>query len=116
MLNFRTAIGGSAADTLVGNAAGNILVGGAGKDTLVAGSAEIRAPLTSPLGIAKAGISVFLDIATIYDKGQRLADQHFSRGFGGGVWFVATVIRLNLVVAHGVGGGTRVHFGTSVTF
>lgn len=85
-------------------------------DTLVAGSAEIRAPLTSPLGIAKAGVSAFVDIGTIYTKGQRLADQHFSRGFGGGVWFTAAFFRLNLVVAHGVGAGTRVHFGTSVTF
>jgi hypothetical protein len=57
-----------------------------------------------------------LDIATIYDQGERLSGQHFSRGFGGGVWFVATVVRLSLVVAHGVGGDTRVHFGTSVSF
>jgi hypothetical protein len=55
----------------------------------------------------------------VYTKGQRLGDQHFSRGFGGGVWFAATVIRLNLVVAHGdngIGAGTRVHFGTTLTF
>jgi outer membrane protein assembly factor BamA len=85
-------------------------------DTLVAGTAEIRAPLTSPLNIGKAGVSVFADIGTIYDKGQELSSQHFSRGFGGGVWFAATVFRLSLVVAHGVGAGTRVHFGTSVSF
>ena len=60
-----------------------------------------------------------MDIGTIYNKGQRLADQHFSQGFGGGVWFAATVFRLNLVVAHGYNGhgaGTRVHFGTTLTF
>jgi len=85
-------------------------------DTLVAGSAEIRAPLTSPLNIGKAGVSVFADIGTIYDKGGQLSRQHFSRGFGAGVWFVATVFRLNLVVAHGAGAGTRVHFGTTVSF
>jgi outer membrane protein assembly factor BamA len=85
-------------------------------DTLVAGTAEIRAPLTSPLSIGKAGVSAFVDIGTVYDKGQRIEDQHFSRGFGGGVWFAATAIHLNLVVAHGIGAGTRVHFGTTLSF
>ena len=85
-------------------------------DTLVSGTAEIRAPLTSPLNIAKAGVSAFVDIGAVYNKSQRLADQHFSRGFGGGVWLTAAFLRLNLVVAHGVGAGTRVHFGTAISF
>ena len=91
-------------------------VGTAIGDTLVAGTAEIRAPLTSPLRVAKAGVSAFVDIGTVYTKGRRLADQHFERGVGGGVWFTAAFVRLNLVVAHGISGSTRVHFGTSVTF
>jgi outer membrane protein assembly factor BamA len=85
-------------------------------DTLMSGTAEIRAPLTSPLNIAKAGVSAFIDIGTVYDKGQRLADQRFSKGIGGGVWLTAAFFRLNLVVAHGIGAGTRVHFGTAVSF
>jgi outer membrane protein assembly factor BamA len=85
-------------------------------DTLVSGTAEIRAPLTSPLKIAKAGVSAFIDVGTVYDKGQRLADQHFSQGIGGGVWLAAAFLRLNLVVAHGIGAGTRVHFGAGVSF
>jgi len=85
-------------------------------DTLVAGTAEIRAPLSSPLSIGKFGVSAFVDIGTIYDKGRQLADQHFERGIGGGVWFVVTALRLNLDIAHGIGGDTRVHFGTSVDF
>ena len=88
-------------------------------DTLVAGAAEIRAPLTSPLSVGKFGVSAFVDIGTIYNKGQRLSDQHFQRGVGGGVWFSAAFVRLILYVAHGahgVGGETRVHFGTSVAF
>ena len=85
-------------------------------DTLVAGTVEVRVPLTSPLSIGKAGVSAFVDIGTIYDKGQRLGDQTFSRGVGGGVWFAAAFIRLNLVVAHGIGADTHVHFGTTVTF
>jgi outer membrane protein assembly factor BamA len=85
-------------------------------DTLVSGTAEIRAPLTSPLNIAKAGVSAFVDVGTVYDKGQRLADQRFEKGIGGGVWLTAAFFRLSLVVAHGVGAGTRVHFGAGVTF
>jgi outer membrane protein assembly factor BamA len=85
-------------------------------DTLVSGTAEIRAPLTSPLNIAKAGVSAFVDVGTVYDKGQSLSDQHFSKGVGGGVWLAAAFIRLQLVVAHGIGAGTRVHFGAGVSF
>jgi outer membrane protein assembly factor BamA len=85
-------------------------------DTLVSGSAEIRAPLSSPVSIGKFGVSAFVDVGTIYDKGQHIEDQHFSRGYGGGVWFGATAIHLTLVVAHGVGAGTRVHFGTTLSF
>ena len=85
-------------------------------DTLVAGTAEVRAPLTSPLGIAKFGVSAFMDIGAVYDKGQRLSDQHFSRGIGGGVWLSAAFIRLSLVVSHGIGADTRVHFGAGASF
>jgi outer membrane protein assembly factor BamA len=85
-------------------------------DTLVSGTAEIRAPLTSPLNFAKFGVSAFIDIGTVYDKGQQLSDQHFSKGIGGGVWLTAAFFRLNLVVAHGIGAGTRVHFGTAISF
>ena len=85
-------------------------------DTLVAGSVELRTPLTSPLKIAKFGINAFVDVATVYDTGARLADQTFEQGVGGGVWFSAAFFRTNLVVAHGIGYGTRVHFGTTLSF
>jgi len=90
--------------------------GSAVGDTLVAGSAEIRTPLTSPLKIAKFGANAFVDVATVYDTGAHLADQTFEQGVGGGVWFSAAFFRTSLVVAHGLGAGTRVHFGTTVTF
>ena len=73
-------------------------------------------PLTSPLNVGKAGISVFVDAGTVYDEGQRLKDQRLERGFGGGAWFSVAVFRLSLVVAHGAGASTRLHFGTNVTF
>ena len=85
-------------------------------DTLVGSSAELRLPLSSPLRIGRFGVSAFMDLATLYDKGQQVTDQHFERGYGGGVWLSATFLRLQLYVAHGVGGSTRVHFGTAVLF
>ena len=85
-------------------------------DTLVAGSLELRVPLTSPLSIGKIGVSAFVDAATAYDEGQRFSDQTMKRGVGGGVWFVATVVRINVSVAHGIGGSTRVHASGDVSF
>ena len=61
-------------------------------DTLVAGSVEVRAPLTSPIRIAKFGVNAFVDVATVYDTGSRLADQTFNEGFGGGIWFSAAFL------------------------
>ena len=83
-------------------------------DTLVASSIELRVPLTSPLSIGKVGVSAFVDVAKAYDKGQRFGDQKFERGIGGAVWFAAAFLRLNVAVAHGIGGSTRVHIGTTV--
>jgi hemolysin activation/secretion protein len=90
--------------------------GSAVGDTLAGGSLELRLPLTSPLSVGKIGLSAFVDAATIYDRGGRLAEERFERGVGGGVWFSAAFLRLNLAVARGIGGSTRAHFGTSVTF
>jgi outer membrane protein assembly factor BamA len=85
-------------------------------DTLVAGSLELRVPLSSPLELGKVGVSAFIDSGTVYDKGQRLADQTFRRGVGGAVWLSAAVIKLNVAVAHGLGASTRVHVGGSLSF
>jgi outer membrane protein assembly factor BamA len=90
--------------------------GSAVGDTLVAGSVELRTPLTSPLKIAKFGINAFVDVATVYDTGEHLGDQIFQQGAGGGVWFSAAFFRTSLVVAHGIGAGTRVHFGMTLSF
>lgn len=93
-----------------------LAAGSAVGDTLVAGSVELRLPLTSPLSLGKLGVSTFVDVATVYEKGQRLRDQPLDRGGGGGVWFSAAFLRVNIYVAHAVGHSTRAHFGTSVLF
>lgn len=85
-------------------------------DTLVAGSVELRVPLTSPLNFGRVGVSAFIDIGTVYPEGERVEMQHFERGIGGSIWFLATVFRANLAVARGLGGSTRVHFSAGLPF
>jgi outer membrane protein assembly factor BamA len=85
-------------------------------DTLTAGSAEIRIPLSSALRVARLGTSVFMDVGTTYDKGQRLSDQKLDRGIGAGVWLTAPLFRAGFAVARGLGSGTRVHVGAGLTF
>ena len=85
-------------------------------DTLVSMSTELVVPLTSPIKIAKFGVTGFLDRGTVYHKGERFSDQTLQEGYGGGVWFAAAFFRLNVAVAHGRGATTRVHVGGNVTF
>ena len=87
-------------------------------DTTMTMSGELVVPLTSPLKFARFGVTAFVDRATAYSKGQRLADQDWLEGFGGGMWFTAAFFRVNLAVAHGIGAPDtiRVHVGGNVTF
>ena len=61
-------------------------------------------------------MSAFVDAGTVYDKGQRLADQTLKKGVGGSLWMSAAFLRLNIAVAHGLGATTRVHVGGSLSF
>ena len=85
-------------------------------DTLVGASADLRIPITSPLSFGKAGFSAFVDTATVYDKGELVRRQKFERGVGGSVWLSAAIVRLEFLVAHGLGGSTRAQFAAAVLF
>jgi len=85
-------------------------------DTLVAGSAELIVPIGPALSFGKIGVSAFGDTGTIYDKGDRLADQRFKQGYGVGFWITAAFLRFNVAVAHGKHATTRVHVGGDITF
>ncbi len=90
--------------------------GTAAGDTLVAYSAELIVPLTSPLKIGRIGLSAFADRGAAYNAGERLRDQTMKQGYGGGVWFSAAFLKLNIAVAHGRGSSTRLHVGANVSF
>jgi outer membrane protein assembly factor BamA len=85
-------------------------------DSTAAGTVEVRLPITSPLNVGKLGVRAFIDAAAVYDAGERVQDQQFSRGIGGGVWFAATVIRVAVDVAHGSNGATRVQVSSGLGF
>ena len=106
---FKSILGGSR--NLRGFRAGHSI-----GDTLVAGSAELRIPFTSPLRLARFGTNIFVDVCTAYDKGQRFSDQAVKKGIGGGVWATAPLFQVSLMVAHGIGSDTRLHFGAGISF
>ena len=87
-------------------------------DNLAALSAEVRVPITSPLHIGRFGVKAFVDAGTVFVAGEKLCDQHFDRGIGGGVFVTATVFRAGLDVAWPQRGDNkpRWHFGLGVTF
>jgi outer membrane protein assembly factor BamA len=85
-------------------------------DNLAAASAELRIPITAPLNVGRFGVKAFVDWGAIYGVGDKLADQTFERGIGGGAYLHLTAVSLSLDVARSQTGNTRFHFGLGVTF
>lgn len=90
--------------------------GYASGDNMAVGSLEVRLPLNSPLNVGRLGMSVFADVGAAYDRGTALADADYRWGYGAGVFFSATVFRLNLDVATDGKGGARVHAASGFRF
>jgi outer membrane protein assembly factor BamA len=87
----------------------------AGDNRATAG-AELRIPLSSPLGITRLGVSLFGDTGAVYDHGGKLRDATFHHGTGAGVFLLAPFLQLNLDVAYGFGNRLRVHFTSGFSF
>lgn len=85
-------------------------------DIVVSGSGELFIPLTSPMQVGKAGVSVFADTGVAYAHGRAFGDQTRHTGFGGSLWYTATGFKLSFSVAHARGEKTRVNFGGGFTF
>lgn len=85
-------------------------------DNLFASSAELRVPLSSPLGISRMGVSLFVDSGTVYDDGQRLRDGTFRKGVGAGLFLLAPIFQLNVDVAYGIDHKVRLHVMTGFQF
>jgi hypothetical protein len=86
-------------------------------DRLFVTSAELRVPLTSVLSGAKLGVSAFMDAGKVFDVNQRMKDAAWHQGVGAGVFLIATIVRINVDVAHGLrDGDTRVHLSSGFSF
>jgi outer membrane protein assembly factor BamA len=86
-------------------------------DRMLVTSAELRVPITSVLSGAKLGLTAFMDAGKAFNVGQSLKDAAWHQGVGGGVFLIATIVKLNFDVAHGLrDGDTRVAFSTGFSF
>jgi len=85
-------------------------------DRMLVTSGELRVPITSVISGAKLGVTVFVDAAKAVDFGARFEDAEWHRGAGAGIFIIAPLVRINLDVAHGFHGGTRLHLGSGFSF
>lgn len=85
-------------------------------DTLVAGSVELRLPFSSPLRVAKTGLSVFMDAGKAYSRPVVFRDVSAHEGAGIAAWITVAAFRLEIAVAHGSRASTRVNFLGGVGF
>ena len=85
-------------------------------DKILATSAELRVPITSVISGGKFGFNVFFDAGKAAEFNGSLEDARWQKGAGAGVFLIASIIKLNLDVAHGIDAGTRVHFGIGFAY
>jgi outer membrane protein assembly factor BamA len=85
-------------------------------DNAASASIELRYPLTSPINRGRFGVKAFVDGGTAWAHGERMRDQEFDRGVGGGVFFGIGPLTLDLDVAKPRTGNPRAHFGMGLTF
>ena len=86
-------------------------------DRMLAASAELRVPITSVLSGAKLGVTAFMDAGKAWDFGQSADAVEWHRGVGGGVFLIASIVRINLDVARGLKtGDIKVHLSSGFTF
>jgi outer membrane protein assembly factor BamA len=85
-------------------------------DNVASLSAELRYPLTSPLGQGRFGLKAFVDSGAAWAAGGRLKDQTFERGIGTGVYLGAGPVIVDLDIAWPETGKPRAHFGLGVSF
>lgn len=83
-------------------------------DQMASASAELRVPLTSPLGIGRLGVKTFIDAGTTWAHGTSVGATRWDHGIGAGVFLNAAVFSVNLDVAWPERGGPRFHGGLGI--
>lgn len=87
-----------------------VRLGSSAGDNLLGGSVELRLPLSSPLRSARLGLRTFVDAATTWNVGQRIATRRFFVGAGAGAYLGAGPLTISLDAGRSRG-RTRLHFG-----
>jgi outer membrane protein assembly factor BamA len=85
-------------------------------DQLAAVSGELRVPLTSPLGVGRAGLRAFVDAGTVWSATDSLRGQRLDRGIGAGAFFGVAMANISLDIAWPEAGRLRWHAGLGVSF
>lgn len=85
-------------------------------DNMAAGTIEMRQPFNAPWSVGRFGVKAFVDAGTTWNADDRMGDQRFDRGIGGGVYAGVGPVVLDLDVAKPADGRIRAHFGLGVTF
>jgi hypothetical protein len=81
-------------------------------------SAELRIPITSVISGGKVGVTIFADAAKVGDSVVSLEDAPWNKSAGAGLFFIASVVRINVDVGRQLrdGGSTRVHLSSGFAF
>ena len=85
-------------------------------DRMIVTSGELRVPITSVISGARLGLTMFMDGAKSVDFGASLKDAEWHKGAGAGIFFIAPLLKINIDVARGVHGDTRLHIGSGFSF
>jgi len=68
------------------------------------------------LNVGRFGVKGFVDWGTTWANGSRFGDAEWRRGIGGGIYFGAGPVLLDLAAAWAEDGSARVNFGLGVSF
>jgi outer membrane protein assembly factor BamA len=85
-------------------------------DNMATVSTELRIPLASPTSFGRFGVKGFVDWGTTWANGSKFANADWQRGIGGGVYFGAGPLLMDLAAAWAEDGSARVNFGLGVSF
>lgn len=85
-------------------------------DNVATASVEVRLPFHSAMHVGQTGLTLFADAGAAYDHGTRLKDADTHTGFGAGWYLRAPLIQIEIDVARGTGGHTRVHASAGFRF
>lgn len=81
-------------------------------------SAELRIPITSVVSGGKVGVTIFADAAKVGDRATSLDDAEWNKSAGAGLFFIASIVRINVDVGRQLrdGGRTRLHLSSGFAF